>query len=37
LALVAKTVIDGSQLPLLRENDSLERMLADGWWRLVVD
>jgi hypothetical protein len=30
-ALMGKTVIDGSQPPLLCEYDSLERMLADGW------
>ena len=30
-ALMAGTVIDGGQLPLLAEYDSLERVLADGW------
>jgi hypothetical protein len=30
-ALMAGTPIDGSQLPLLVEYDSLERVLADGW------
>jgi hypothetical protein len=30
-ALIAETIIDGSQLPLLAEYDSLERLLADGW------
>lgn len=30
-ALMAESVIDGSQLPLRHEYDSLERMLADGW------
>jgi hypothetical protein len=28
---MAGTPIDGSQLPLLVEYDSLERVLADGW------
>ena len=30
-ALMAGTPIDGVQLPLLGEYDSLERLLADGW------
>jgi hypothetical protein len=30
-ALMAGTPIDGRQLPLLAEYDSLERLLADGW------
>ncbi|MHB8659324.1 MAG: hypothetical protein ACYC91_15495 [Solirubrobacteraceae bacterium] len=30
-ALMAGTLVDGSQLPLIGEYDSLERLLADGW------
>jgi hypothetical protein len=30
-ALMAGTIIDGTQLPLLLEYDSLERVLSDGW------